>query len=698
MTTLDSLFNPASIAIVGASDNPQRIGGRPLAHMIRQEFEGAVYPVNARRDKVQGLPCYPSLEEISGDLDFVLVAVPARDVPAVIEQAIAKRAKTAVIFSSGFAEASPEGAEMQAALAAKARESGLRIVGPNCLGLFNSAKRFYPTFTSTIDRATPQAGGIAIASQSGAYGSHIYMVSHQRGLGIGYWITTGNEADVRIAELIGMMASDSTVHTIMAYVESVKDGDLFVQALETARQNRKPVIIMKVGRSSAGAEAARAHTASLSGEDAVYDAVFRQYGAYRARTTEEMLDVAYACSPRIYPAGKRVGIVTISGGAGILMSDAASSAGLDVAPMPSKAQIKLKELLPFASARNPVDVTAQFFNDLTLIPRFTRVMLDEGHYDGLIGFWTSVAGSPVLGLPLLAHLQETMRDYPGRLFLHSIVADANITSRYEEAGFPCFEDPSRAVGAMAALMYFGTQFAKSNAARPALEKPAALPSGSLSEHTARRVLSAAGLPMVQDVVVVSAEDAREAAKLLNGPMALKIVSPDILHKTEIGGVILDVLGEDAAADAFSTLMRNARDNAPDAKIEGVLVSPMIKGGIECILGAKTDPVFGPVIVFGIGGIHAELLKDVSIRRAPFNAETARSMISELQCASLFGGVRGAPPADVEALAETIARFSVFAASNASIVESVEMNPLLALPKGCVALDALIIARKDYRDE
>jgi acyl-CoA synthetase (NDP forming) len=693
MTTLENLFSPRSIAIVGASADPQRIGGRPLAHMIRQGFEGAVYPVNARRETVQGLPCYPSLLDIPEDLDFVLVAVPARDVPEVIGQAIAKRANTAVVLSSGFAEASLEGAAMQARIADMARGTDLRIVGPNCLGLFNSAKRFYPTFTSTIDRATPEPGGIAIASQSGAYGSHIYMVSHLRGLGIGYWITTGNECDVHVAEIIAMMAADESIHTIMAYVESVKDGDLFVHALETARQNRKPVIVMKVGGSAAGAEAARTHTASLSGEDAVYDAIFRQYGAYRARTTEEMLDVAYACRPRIYPAGKRVGIVTISGGAGILISDAASAAGLEVAPMPAEAQAHLKSLLPFASARNPVDVTAQFFNDLTLIPRFTGVMLDEGHYDGLIGFWTSVAGSPVLGLPLLAHLKETMARYPGRLFIHAILASEDIRRRYEDAGFPCFEDPSRAVAAMAALMHFGAEFARPEKAPPPLEQAAAPGSGPLSEREAKRILSAAGLPVIEDILVTTPEEAREAARKLNATLACKIASPSILHKTEIGGVILGLEGAEAAGDAFALLMERAAKAAPDAKIEGVLISPMIEGGIECILGAKNDPVFGSVVLFGLGGVQAEILKDFAIRRAPFGEDTARSMISELKCGSLFHGFRGAAPADVETLAKTIARFSVFAASNSRQIESVEMNPVIALPGGCLALDALIVPKK-----
>jgi acetate---CoA ligase (ADP-forming) len=692
VASFDDYFAPRSIAIVGASDDPQRIGGRPLAHMLNQRFEGAVYAVNARREKVQGLRCYSSLLDIEGDLDFVLVAVPAKDVDEVIQQAIAKKAKTALILSAGFAETGQEGAAMQARIASAARLSGLRVIGPNCLGLFNSAKRFFPTFTSTIDRATPKPGGIAVASQSGAYGSHIYMVSHQRGLGISYWMTTGNEADLHVAELIQMLAEQDDVHTIMAYAESIKDGTRFVEALETARQNRKPVIVMKVGRSAVGAAAASTHTGSLAGEDAVYSAVIRQHGAFRVRTTEEMLDVACACRPRIYPAGKRLGIVTISGGAGVLMSDAASDHGLEVPPMPEHAQSAMRALLPFASPRNPVDVTAQFFNDLTLIPRFTRAMLDEGGYDGLIGFWTSVAGSPVLGLPLLAHLRETMADYPGRLFLHSILANEEIRERYEEAGFPCFEDPSRAVAAMAALMQFGSEFAAGRAVAPALPPPAEIASGAISEHAAKAILSKAGLPMVEHILAASPEAAGEAAARFGGAVAMKIASSGIPHKTEAGGVMLGVSGAAAARASFERLMENAARHAPAARVEGVLVSPMVNDGIECILGAKSDPIFGPIVLFGLGGIYTEVLNDIALRRAPFGEETARALIGEVRGKGLLEGKRGRPAADLDALARAISQLSLFAAANAEAVESVEMNPLLALPSGCLALDAHIVMR------
>jgi acyl-CoA synthetase (NDP forming) len=692
MTTLDDLLNPRSIAIVGASDDPTRIGGRPLRHMINQRFDGGIYPVNPKRAKVQGLRSYPSLAEIEGDLDFVLVAVPATMVADQVRAAAAKRARTVMVFSSGFAETGPDGASMQEELSAIARETGTRVIGPNCLGAFNSETRFYPTFSSTIDRATPVPGGISIASQSGAYGSHIYMASHQRGLGIRYWLTTGNEADLHVAEAIRLLAERDDVHTIMAYAESIKDGAMLVDALELARAHRTPVIFMKVGRSEVGAEAASSHTASLAGEDAVYDAVLRQHGAWRVQSTEEMLDIAYACRPRIYPAGKRLGLVTISGGAGVLMADAAEDHGLDVAPMPAAVQAEMKEMLPFAAPRNPVDVTAHFFNDLSLVPKFTKAMLDRGNYDGLIGFWTSVAGSPVLGNPLLEYLTDTMKDYSDRLFLHVMLTPDEMRQRYEDAGFPSFEDPTRAIVAMAALMSFGAAFADGTRPVPNIPAFAALPDRPLSEHSAKAILAAAGLPVIKDALVNSSAEVIDTVRKLNAPVVLKIVSPDILHKTEAGGVKLGVTAE-TAEEAYGAIVASAKRYAPDARIDGVIVSPMAPDGVECILGARNDPVFGPVVLFGLGGVFTEVLKDVSFRRAPFGVEMAHEMVEELKSVELLKGARGQPATDLDALAQAISRLSLFAAAHGDAIESVEMNPLRATPDGCLALDALIVKNR-----
>ena len=694
MTTLKEIMSPKSIAIVGASDDKVRIGGRPLAHMIEQKFSGGIFPINPNRDTVQGIKAYSSLLDVKEDLDFVLIAVPSKIVVPILEQAVEKKAKTALIFSSGFSEIGGQGEIYQNQIKKISKDSGLRVIGPNCLGLFNSATNFYPTFTSTIDRATPRPGGISIASQSGAYGSHIYMVAHQRGLGIRYWMTTGNEVDLSVGETIQLMAEDPDVHSIMAYAESVKDGEQFTKALDTARSEKKPVIFMKVGRSEVGAAAANSHTASLAGEDAVYDEVLRAHGAYRVRSTEEMLDVAYATKPRIFPAGKNLGLVTISGGGGVLMADAASDEGLTVGPMPQDAQDKLKQLVPFASPMNPVDVTAQFFNDLSIVPKFTDLMLSRGGYDALIGFWTSVAGSPLLSQPLLSSLKQAMTGYEDKLFINSMVAPDEIIKTYENEGFLCIEDPTRAVVAMSALMFFGEKF-NSNEIKQAFKKEnhkINIPKKRLNEIDCSEILRKANLPIAKSSLITKPEDLSPVFENNVNKYVMKILSSDIQHKTDVGGVILNIEDIEQAKEAFKTIHKNVTEKAPNAVIDGVMISPMITGGIECILGAKTDPVFGPIIMFGLGGIYAEVMKDISFAEAPISFEKAEKMISSLKSKDIFFGTRGQSPVDMKSLVSTIVNLSNLIAANFDVIDQVEMNPILVRENDIVALDALIITK------
>ena len=694
MTTLKEIMSPKSIAIVGASDNKARIGGRPLAHMIEQKFSGGIFPINPNRDSVQGIKAYSTLLDVKEDLDFILVAVPSQIVVSVLEQAVIKKAKTALIFSSGFSEIGGQGEIYQNQIKKISKESGLRVIGPNCLGLFNSATNFYPTFTSTIDRATPRPGGISIASQSGAYGSHIYMVAHQRGLGIRYWMTTGNEVDLSVGETIQLMAEDPDVHSIMAYAESVKDGEQFTKALDTARSEKKPVIFMKVGRSEVGAAAANSHTASLAGEDAIYDEVLKAHGAYRVRSTEEMLDVAYATKPRIFPAGKNLGLVTISGGGGVLMADAASDEGLTVGPMPQDAQDKLKKLVPFASPMNPVDVTAQFFNDLSIVPKFTDLMLSRGGYDALIGFWTSVAGSPLLSKPLLSSLKQAMTGYEDKLFINCMVAPEEIVKTYENEGFLCIEDPTRAVVAMSALMFFGEKF-NINTIKQNFKKDSYvinLPRKKLNEIDCSEILRRANLPIVESSRIEKIDDLSPIFENDNNKYVMKILSSDIQHKTDVGGVILNIENIEQAKEAFNKIHKNVKEKAPKAIIEGIMISPMIKDGFECILGAKIDPVFGPIVMFGLGGIYTEVMKDISFAEAPLSTKKAEKMILSLKSKDIFYGARGQSSVDIKSLITAIVNLSNLIAANSDQIDQVEMNPILVSQNNVVALDALIVTK------
>ncbi|BBK38699.1 hypothetical protein STAQ_37770 [Allostella sp. ATCC 35155] len=697
--SLTAMLRPRSVAIVGASNDPTRIGGRPLRYYRENGFPGAVYPINPNRDEIQGLKAYPDIASLPEAPDLVLVAIPAAAVVATAEQAAAKGARAMVIFSSGFAEMEDgDGPAMQRRLGEIARESGMRIAGPNCLGVFNAAIGHYCTFTASFDLGGfPQEGGIAIVSQSGAYGSHMATLAREKGLGTTYWMTTGNECDVQVADCIAFLADQPDVDVIGCYIEGVLDAGRLTAALDYAHARRKPVVVMKVGRSDVGAAAAQSHTASLAGADRVYDSVFRRYGALRVETTEEMLDVAYACTRRTFPTGRKLGIVTISGGGGVVLADAATAAGLEVPAMPADAQRRLKEILPFAAVRNPVDITAQAFNDMSLVTKNVEMMLAEGGYDLIVNFFTSVPRSKVINARLRPAMQEAARKFPGRLQVMCMISTPEMTKEYEADGYLVFEDPHRAVKALAALCSFGEAFARPPRAAPPDLPAGALPApaGVVDEREAKRILGAAGIPVVEDRLARTAAEAAAAARAFGGPVVLKISSPDILHKTEVGGVAVGLADPDAAAAAFAAMTARVAAARPAAHIDGALVSPMIADGVECIMGVSVDPAFGPVVLFGLGGIFVEVLKDVTLRVAPFSPAEAAEMIREVKGFPLLDGARGKPKADVAALAEALSRLSVFAAANSDRIDSIDVNPILVRPagQGVVAVDALFVPRQ-----
>ena len=694
-TSLDALFRPRSVAILGASDDATRISGRPVRYLIEGGFKGGIYPVNPNRETVQGLKAYKSLADVPEVPDVALLAVPAHLTEQAVRECVEKGVKGAVIFSAGYAESGEDGFAIQGRISEIARAGGLRLLGPNCLGIFNPQIGFYGTFTQSLDKEMPFPGPLGIISQSGAYGSHIAYMARKRGIGINYWITTGNEADVDVAESLEWMATQPDIKVIMAYVEGVRDGARFRRALALARANGKPIVMMKVGRSEIGARAASSHTASLAGSDAIYDALFRQYGVHRATTTEEQIDIAYACARGVFPKGNKLGVVTLSGGAGVLISDAAERYGMDVAPMPDAAQRVLKELLPFATVVNPVDTTAQALNDMNLLARNIEVILEQGGYDALIGFFTTVPNTRTLSKPLRGAIAKGCERFPDRLIALQMIADPEVVKEYERAGFLVFEDCDRAVAALAALSRFGTTQGNGGDDQAVAPAPA-IGTEALSERAAKDLLRKAGIPFLDERIATDANAAGSAADAIGYPVVLKIVSPDIEHKTEIGGVLVGVADRQGVEAGFATLLQRAAQHRPDAAIEGVLVAPMARKGVEVIVGVSRDPVFGPAVMFGLGGVHVEVLKDVTFRLAPFGHDEAIRMIDEIRGRALLSGVRGALPSDVDAIADLLANVSNFAAAHAEDIETIDLNPVVVWPKGegAVALDALVVPRQD----
>jgi acyl-CoA synthetase (NDP forming) len=687
---LTALLAPRSVAVLGASSDPTRIGGRPIAYMRAQGFAGDLYPVNPNRAEIQGLKAYASVADLPETPDVAIVAVPAELAAPAIEDLARRGVKAVIMFTAGFAEMDDDGAVKQAEMVATARASGMRILGPNCLGVFDARHSYYATFSSSFDSGWPVLGRIGIASQSGAYGTHLYTLARNRGIGASLCVMTGNEADVTVGECIGWLAENPEVDVIAVYAEGIREAPGLIAALEVARAAKKPVVMQKVGRSELGGKAAKSHTASIAGDDAVTEAVMAEFGVYRARNSEEMLDIAHTATRKIYPVANSLGVITVSGGAGVLISDVAESLGLAMPEMPAQAQQKLRALVPFCAPRNPVDATAQVSNDVTLVKAFTESMVRDGGYASVLGFFSMTASSR--RWPQIREQLNMVRvENPDRLYVLSVIVPPDRRDELEADGWVVHEDPTRAVTAIEAMGRYGAAFA-ATPADPAPSVPAVrLPATTPSEAEAKRLLASAGIASAPEAACSTPDDAVTAARRFGFPVVMKILSPDILHKSEIGGVLLDIADEGAVRSGFELLLERAKAAAPAARIEGVLVAKQLKGGVECILGIHRDPVFGPMAMFGLGGIFVEVLKDVVFRRCPFGVETAESMIRSIKGAPLLLGARGRKRADVKAVAEMLSRLSAFAVAASEGLQSIDLNPVFAMPEGegAFAADAVI---------
>ena len=693
--SLEPLLRPKAVAVIGASDNPARIGGRPIYSMLKDGYEGNLFPVNPNRDIVQGLKAYPNISSVPMPVDSAVISVPENIALEVIKECADNGVKSAVVFTSGFAEIGSAGLSAQRQIADISAESGMRILGPNCLGVFNLRAGWFGTFANTLASKKMPTGPIGIVTQSGAYGGHLFTITQNRGVGTNYWVTTGNEVDIDVAEVIEFYASEPEIKVIISYAEGVKNGERMCRALDAARDAKKPVIFMKVGSTEAGAKAAASHTASLAGEDAIYDGLFSQYGVYRAETTEEMADIAYACQFGRFPDGPKIGLQTISGGIGVQMADAASKKGFNVAPLPKVTQDKITKLIPFAGVNNPVDFTGQVLNERKLLEDSMRFVIDDADYHCQILYLASLPISEFTKDISLEIFTALRKRYPEELMFLSMIGPQESRKPYEEIGYPCFEDHSLAVRAMAALRYFNEVFkrGKPKTICDGKEDKQIYLNGNVSEFAAKSILNTAGIGVNKEILAKNCEEAIAAKEAIEGPVVLKIASPDIQHKTEIGGVLLNLTSKEEVEAGYYKLMGNVEVGAPNAKVEGIIVAEMVSGGVETVLGVTRDPVFGPTVMFGLGGVFVEVFKDITFRVAPFGVEEAHRMIDEIRGRAILDGVRGAPAVDIEALAKAISTLSIFAAANADTIETIDINPFLVLPEGAVALDALIIPRK-----
>jgi len=688
--TLAPHNRPATIANNGASTDPTKLGTIPLVHMQTSGYAGRLYPVNPRAPVVQGLPAYPSIVAVPGPVDLAIIAVPEALVMATLRDCAAQRVRAVVLFTSGFAELGDEGRRAQEELKSIARAGGMRLLGPNCMGLVNFANGVVATFATTFGPKLAPRGRVGLITQSGAFGAIAYQIAQDRKLAYSLILTTGNEADIDVADGVAYLADDPETAVIMLYIEGCRDGRKLAGALTRARARGKPVICLKVGRTEAGVAAIASHTAALAGSDEIFDAMFRQHGVYRAATMEEFFDVGYAAAlVDELPRDNRVGLVTVSGGVGVLMADAAAARGLDVAPAPPALSAAIRAMVPFAGTRNPIDVTGQIISDMGILERALDMVIGDGAYQSLVCFIGSIGRSAINSPRFMKAFAELRRRYPERLIAVACLHTPEFRAALDAARCLLFEDPTHAIRAVAALTQFRRAFEAPPPA-PALAAATPLPQGPHDEAAALAILAEAGIPVMPHRLVRSAAEAEAAATALGLPAVLKIVSPDITHKSDVGGVVLNLASAEAVRRAYDEVTAGVGRAVPGARIAGCLVAPMVTGGVEIILGAQWDPAFGPVVMLGLGGIFVEAMKDVTFRLAPFDEVEARRMIGELRALPVLKGLRGRPPADLAALAEALVRLSRFAAAQGPALQSLDINPFLVLPKGAMALDAVIV--------
>ncbi len=697
---LDALFSPRSIAIVGASDDVTKIGGRPLQFLLKYGYAGAIYPVNRKAGMVQSVPAYASVAALPEAPELAVVAVPPEAVLDAVKDCAARGVRAAVVLSAGFSEMGEAGSRLQAEIGQVAKNTGMRIVGPNCLGAIGVPEKSIATFSVALEASFPAPGSVGIVSQSGNLGSFTLRLAAGRGLGISRMLTTGNECDVDIADAIASLATDPGTSVILCCMETCRDGAKLQQAMDMAREAGKPLVVLKVGVSEAGSEAAASHTGALACSDAVFDVVLRNGGAIRVPSIEQLLEVGHALSvigPGRAPNGNKVAVLTASGGFGVLLADAASAQGLALPKLAPATQQRILSVVPFASPSNPVDMTAQVSSRPEVLAQVLAAVADDTTCDALILQSANAFHVPRLREVFLSALAKVRQDHPTRLILLCARAPQDVRAQLNAMGFPTVEGIDAACETLASLVRFGVRESASPAAPAVAREP--LPAEAFAtEASAKAALAAAGLPVLREVIATSREQALEAARGLGFPLVLKIVSPDIAHKTEVGGVVVGVRSEGQLVDEYESLLARVAQKAPQARITGVLVAQMVQGGTELILGTKKDPVFGQMVMVGLGGIYAEILKDVALQPAPVDEAQASAMLHSLKAFPLLDGARGRAKADVAAAARAVAALSRFAARHADSVAEIDINPLVVLDagKGAFALDALLVPEQTQK--
>lgn len=690
----EHLFSPRSIAIVGASANPLAIGGQPIKYLCSKGFEGDIFPVNPRYDEIAGLRCYPNLAALPVVPHLVVVAVAAHMVPEIIQQAGQSGVTFGLVLSSGFAEVGQEGRLLQQRLEDAASETGIRIVGPNCQGLMNIACNVRLGFGAPYG-LDYMIGGTSLTSQSGAFGNSIVMGLSAEGVGLRHYVSTGNEANTTSLDLIDAYLDDAGTTSIGAYIEGLKDGVRLREVALKALRLRKPLVFWKVGNTDSGAKAAASHTANLAGDANLYFSAFRQYGIVDVDDIGDMADCLKAfCVPEL-PRGPRVLVATVSGGAGIAMIDRAVRHGLAAPALGETLAGALRTVLPaFAGISNPLDVTAEAITGGEAFEEAIRLAGNSGEFDMVAIGLAAIGG--VAATRAAAAIMDLVQRTRMPVTVSWTPIDEAARKAVEElsrAGVAVYPTPVRCMRGLGALWRFAEAAQRYEGATATLPLPvkAASDLRALDEAASKAVLRTAGVAIPEERVAQSADEAVAAAEAIGYPVVLKIVSPDLPHKSDVGGVHIGLVDAEQVRKGYDAIAAIPDSINRPVAFKGVLVAPMLKGGVEAIVGGMYDPALGPAVMFGAGGIYAEAMGDVSFRLAPLTRADALAMISETKVSKLLKGVRGDAPSDIEALVDLLLTVGALLTDPLKGVREIDINPLMVLPsgQGVAVLDALV---------
>jgi len=662
---LGFIFNPASIAVIGASDDPRKYGHEILKNLIECGFTGALHPINPRTERILGLNCFKNVKEIPGPVDLALVIVPAKIAAQAIQDCGDHGVKGAIVISGGFSEAGPEGEQLQKKLAEVAALNGVRLVGPNCQGVNNP----YHPMCATWPLLT-RKGRVAVISQSGTVGAAMLDWFQEDELGVSGFVGLGNRADINEVELIEHYESDPNTKVIACYLEGIKDPERFRKTLEAVT---KPIVMLKSGRTPRGRIAAESHTKSLAGADAIYSSLLDRYGICRAETFEELYDFSKAFAYLTPPSGNRIVFVTTSGGAAILATDAAEREGLYTAPLSPELSESLRSVVPAHAIRaNPVDLTGDATSEMF------KSVIDMVKQDfDTVGV---VFGDPIRN----ASEAVTQGENELVIFMGGADVERSEKLKMQRKGVPVFPTPERGILALSQLVP-----ASCRGERAKYTIPEASGRSQMELCESFEFLEDKGFECIFARPAASPGKAVHLAHRMGFPVALKIDSPDILHKSDWGGVHLNIQSAGQLRQAYDKMLEEAARKFPAARISGVVVSAMAAPGLELLIGMSRDPQFGPVIMFGLGGVTVELFRDISMRLLPMTRQDARAMISEIKGAALLKGFRGRPPIDENALVDGIMRMAAIAEEQPEILE-MDLNPVIAYPEGMLVVDARIL--------